>query len=159
MKNIFVTLSLISTLLFACSSPSGEQTAKTSDHSDAMPEKAETPANSKTDSMDHSKMSDTEQAKSSKDIHLVSPESGEVPMGDAEIVVHVDKDNLTPDDVSVEVSMPMEGQEDMTSLALVESGDQAQEFKIKTNFGMAGPWTVSVKAKDAEPATLAFNVK
>lgn len=137
MKKLFLAIALVSTFLFSCSAQSGEQATETSDSAEAP----------------------TEQAKQSKDIHLVSPKSAEMPMGDAELVVHVEKENLTPDDVSVQVSMPMEGEADMTSLAIVEPGDKDQEFKIKTNFGMAGPWTVQVKAKDAEPATLAFNIK
>lgn len=155
MKRIFLAIALLSTFLFSCNAQSGDQAAKTSDSAEAPTEKAET----KSDGMDHSQTSGTDQAKKSKDIHLVSPKSADMPMGDAELVVRVEKENVTPDDVSVQVSMPMEGEADMTSLAIVEPGNKAQEFKIKTNFGMAGPWTVQVKAKDAEPATLAFEVK
>ena len=159
MKRIFFAIALLSTFLFSCNAQSGDQAAKTTDSAEAPTEKAETKSNGDREGMDHRKMSDTNQAKKSKDIHLVSPKSVEMPMGDAELVVHVEKENVSPDDVSVQVSMPMEGEEDMTSLAIVEPGNKAQEFKIRTNFGMAGPWTVQVKAKDAEPATLAFEVK
>lgn len=109
--------------------------------------------------MDHSQMNGMDKAMASKDIHLVSPEAEALPMGDAELVVHIAQDGLAADDVRVEVAMPMEGEEMMTAMAIVEAGDGEQEFKIKTNFGMAGPWTVHVMAPDAEPATLAFNVQ
>ncbi|QUY45807.1 FixH family protein [Acaryochloris marina] len=159
MKKLFLAIALVSTFLFSCSAQSGEQATETSDSAEAPTEQAKSKSDGDREDMGHSQTSGTEQAKQSKDIHLVSPKSAEMPMGDAELVVHVEKENLTPDDVSVQVSMPMEGEADMTSLAIVEPGDKDQEFKIKTNFGMAGPWTVQVKAKDAEPATLAFNIK
>ena len=159
MKKLFLAIALVSTLLFSCSTQSGEQATETSDSAEAPTEQAKSKSDGNKEGMDHSQTSGTDQANKSKDIHLVSPKSVEVPMGDAELVVRVEKESVTPDDVSVQVSMPMEGEADMTSMAIVEPGDKAQEFKIKTNFGMAGPWTVQVKAKDAEPATLAFEVK
>lgn len=159
MKKIFLAIALVSTFLFSCSAQSGEQATETSESAEVPTEQAKSKPDGNKEGMDPSNTSGTDQANKSKDIHLVSPKSAEVPMGDAELVVRVEKEDLTPDDVSVQVSMPMEGEADMTSLAIVEPGDKAQEFKIKTNFGMAGPWTVQVKAKDAEPATLAFEVK
>lgn len=114
---------------------------------------------SQMDGMDHSQMDGMDKAMASKDIHLVSPEAEALPMGDAELVVHIAQDGLAADDVRVEVAMPMEGEEMMTAMAIVEAGDGEKEFKIKTNFGMAGPWTVHVMAPDAEPAILAFNIQ
>lgn len=151
MKKVLWAIALLSTVLVACSTNSSEPTRQGMESPSEM-------AKDKGD-MDHSNMSDGVVAQASKDIHLVKPENSEVPMGDVELVVHVDKDNLQPEDIAVEVSMPMAGEEDMTALAIVEPGDAAQEFKIKTNFGMAGPWSVKVGAKDAEPTILAFTVK
>lgn len=108
--------------------------------------------------MDHSQM-DGMEAKASDDISLVSPSEEAVPMGDAELVVEIAGDSVTTDDVMVEVSMPMEGEEPMTSMAIVEPGDAADKFKIKTNFGMVGPWSVHVMAKEADPATFVFDVQ
>ncbi len=152
MKKTFWVIALLGTVLIACSNQANEQTT-----TEPKTSGTESPAEGDMKGMDPSNM--TVQAKPSKDIQQISPDSGEVPMGDAEIVVRIEKENLTPEDVAVEVSMPMEGEEPMTSLAIVEAGDSAQEFKIKTNFGMAGPWAVQVKAEDAEPAIFAFDVK
>lgn len=122
MKKIFLAIALVSTFLFSCSAQSGEQAAETSDSAEAPTEQAKSKPDGDKEGMDPSN--------TSKDIHLVSPKSAEVPMGDAELVVRVEKENLTPEDVSVQVSMPMEGEADMTSLAIVEPGDKAQEFKL-----------------------------
>ncbi|PZD71023.1 hypothetical protein C1752_08465 [Acaryochloris thomasi RCC1774] len=160
MKKTFLAIAVVSTLLVACGANSNEQATQSSSNGSSAPiAQTEANAESNRDSQDHSERSGTNPVKASEDIHLVSPESGELPMGDAEIVVHIEQENLTPEDVSADVSMPMAGEADMTSLAIIEPGDEAKQFKIKTNFGMAGSWTMEVKAKDAEPATLAFNVK
>ena len=74
-------------------------------------------------------------------------------------MVAIAGDAVTTDDVMVEVSMPMEGEDPMTSMAIVEPGESAEQFKIKTNFGMVGPWSVHVMAKEADPATFVFDVQ
>ena len=150
MKQLLGAVALSSLLLVACGNDTSDSNQAV-ETSESMAEKSE--------QMDHSKMADGVTAQESKDIHLVSPEEGEIPMGDAELVVHVEKENLKPEDLSVEVSMPMAGEEDMTSLAIVEAGDEAQQFKIKTNFGMAGDWAVKVSAPDAEPVVLALTIQ
>ncbi len=159
MKKILLAIALASTtLLVSCSGSSSDSaTAPTDSAAETTAEVAEA---SKDDmaGMDHSQM-DGMEAKASKDIHLVSPEADAFPMGDAELVVHIAKEGLAAEDVMVEVAMPMEGEETMTAMAIVEAGEGEQEFKIKTNFGMAGSWTVHVMAPDAEPATLAFNIQ
>lgn len=156
----FLVIAIVSTLLVACGANSDEQAPPSSSNgSDTSTTQPEATAEGNTDGQDHSEMSATDSAQVSEDIHLVSPESGELPMGDAEIVVHIEQENLTPEDVSADVLMPMAGEEDMTALAIVEPGAETKQFKIKTNFGMAGSWTMEVKAKGAEPATLAFDVK
>lgn len=152
MKKKFWLIALLSTVLMACSNPANQQAT-------TVPQTNETESPSAGDRTEIDPSSMEVQAKASKDIQQISPDSSEVPMGDAEIIVRIEKENLTPEDIEVDVTMPMEGEEPMTSLAIVEAGDQAQEFKIKTNFGMVGPWAVQVKAKDAEPAIFAFEVK
>ncbi|MBE9030458.1 FixH family protein [filamentous cyanobacterium LEGE 11480] len=152
----FALAAFLSVTLIACGSNASQKSSQPSDTTAATsPAKSD----STTKGMDHSKMGDTVKAKASKDIRQVSPSSNEVKMGDAEIVVSVLQENLTADDVEVKVSMPMEGEDPMTSMAIVEAGTQPNQFKIKTNFGMAGPWAVHVMAKGAEPATFAFQVK
>lgn len=159
MNKRFWAIAVVSTLLVACGANSNEQAPPSANGSDASTTQPEATAEGKPDGQDHSEMSATDSAQASEDIHLVSPESGELPMGDAEIVVHIEQENLTPEDVSADVLMPMAGEEDMTALAIVEPGAEAKQFKIRTNFGMAGSWTMKVQAKGAEPAVLAFNVK
>lgn len=146
----------VSTALFLASCGSQEAAIPSSEV--AQPTQADGAGKAEMAAMDHSQM-DGMEAQTSKDIHLVSPEADALPMGDAELVVHIAKDGLVAEDVSVEVAMPMEGEETMTAMAIVEPGEGEQEFKIKTNFGMAGAWTVHVMAPDAEPATLAFNIQ
>ena len=105
----------------------------------------------------------TENAK----INLVSPNPQDaVKMGDNQLIVEV-LDPQTQKPVAVEtldvnVSMPMEGQEPMTSMAKVEPDAQPGRYKIKTNFGMQGKWNVVTQVKDPKlqgQANYTFDVK
>lgn len=161
MKKFILAIAFAGTLLLAsCGSNETASTAPSSDTAaaDSMGDMAQGKMDGDMAGMDHSQMEGMA-SKASDDIHLVSPEAQELPMGDAELVVHFTQDGLTADDVRVEVSMPMEGDEPMTAMAIVEPGDEDNQFKVKTNFGMAGPWTVHVMAKDSDPATFAFAVQ
>jgi hypothetical protein len=124
----------------------------------STPEEAQTETTSTTTSGQQ-----TENAK----INLVSPNSQEaVKMGDNILVVEV-LDPQTQKPVAVEtldvnVSMPMEGEEDMTSMAKVEPDAQPGRYKIKTNFGMQGKWNVVTQVKDPKlngQANYTFDVK
>ena len=86
-------------------------------------------------------------------INLVSPNPQEaVKMGDNTLVVEViDPQTQKPvavENLDVNVSMPMEGEEDMTSMAKVEPDAQPGRYKIRTNFGMKGKWIVATQVID-----------
>lgn len=96
-------------------------------------------------------------------IALVTPEDATVPMGDAELVLQV-VDPATNEPVEVEslevdLSMPMEGMDDMTTMAIVEPGDEPGQYRVKTNLGMEGMWIMEVKSADAMmPGEATFNL-
>lgn len=100
-------------------------------------------------------------------INLVSPSSQEtVKMGNAQLVVEVldsqTQKPVTVKDLDIKVSMPMEGDEPMTSMAKVEPDSQPGRYKIKTNFGMQGKWDVVAQVKDSQhqgQASYSFNVQ
>ena len=86
-------------------------------------------------------------------IALVSPEDGSVPMGDAELVLQVidpaTNEPVEVEDLQVDLSMPMDGMEPMTTMAVVESEAEAGQYKVMTNLGMEGMWIMEVKSADA----------
>ncbi len=100
-------------------------------------------------------------------INLVSPNSQEpVKMGENQLIVEViDPQTQKPvavENLDVNVSMPMEGEEDMTSMAKVEPDAQPGRYKINTNFGMKGKWNVVTQVKDPKvngQANYTFDVK
>ncbi len=100
-------------------------------------------------------------------INLVSPNPQDaVQMGDNILVVEViDPQTQKPvavETLDVDVSMPMEGEENMTSMAKVEPDAQPGRYKIKTNFGMQGKWNVVTQVKDPKlqgQANYTFDVK
>ncbi|AFY54310.1 FixH protein [Rivularia sp. PCC 7116] len=128
----------------------------------STPEEAQTETQAETASTTTSGQQ-TENAK----INLVSPNSQEaVKMGDNILVVEViDPQTQKPvavETLDVNVSMPMEGEEDMTSMAKVEPDAQPGRYKIKTNFGMQGKWNVVTQVKDPKlngQANYTFDVK
>ena len=114
----------------------------------STPEEAQTQTQTQTASTTNTGQQ-TENAK----INLVSPNPQEaVKMGDNTLVVEViDPQTQKPvavETLDVNVSMPMEGEEDMTSMAKVEPDGQPGRYKIKTNFGMKGKWNVVTQVKD-----------
>ena len=160
MKKFILAIAFAGTLLLASCGSNETASAPASDTAaaDSMGDMAQDNMDGDMAGMDHSQM-DGMEAKASDDINLVSPTAEAMPMGNAELVVAIAGDAVTADDVMVEVSMPMEGEDPMTSMAIVEPGEAADQFKIKTNFGMAGPWSVHVMAKEADPATFVFDVQ
>ena len=96
-------------------------------------------------------------------IALISPEDGSVPMGDAELVLQaVDPATNEPvevEDLQVDLSMPMDGMDDMTTMAIVEPGEEPGQYMVKTNLGMEGMWIMEVKSADAMmPGEATFNL-
>lgn len=133
MKKLIVLVLPLSFALFACGSPSEQ----TNDQSQVTQETEEVTAAS------------SEQMAT---VVLVSPE-GNIPMGDAELILEV-KDSTSGEVIpveSIEVSseMPMEGEESMISKVEIEPTETPGQFKVKTNFTMAGTWNLAATVKDA----------
>ena len=85
-------------------------------------------------------------------ITLVSPDA--VPMGDAELVVAVKDaatgEPVTTENLEVEIFMPMEGMEDMTTEAEISPDAEPGQYKVATYLGMAGMWAVNTTVKEGE---------
>ena len=132
MKKLLTLILPITLLMVACGSPSTE----TQTQSETSPE-AETEAT----------------AENMAIVALVSPE-GEIPMGDAELILEV-QDNTSGEVVAVEnievnSTMPMEGEDPMISKVEIEPTETPGQFKVKTNFGMAGTWNLETTVKDTK---------
>ncbi|NER80635.1 MAG: FixH family protein [Leptolyngbya sp. SIO1D8] len=96
-------------------------------------------------------------------IALVTPEDGSVPMGDAELVLQaIDPATNEPvevEDLQVDLSMPMDGMEPMTTMAIVEPAEEPGQYTVQTNLGMEGMWIMEVKSADAAmPGEATFNL-
>lgn len=96
-------------------------------------------------------------------IALVTPEDATVPMGDAELVLQVvdpaTNEPVEVENLEVDLSMPMEGMDDMTTMAVVEPGEEPGQYMVKTNLGMEGLWIMEVKSADAAmPGEATFNL-
>ncbi|MDB9529722.1 FixH family protein [Oscillatoria sp. CS-180] len=96
-------------------------------------------------------------------IALVSPEDGSVPMGDAELVLQVidpaTNEPVEVEDLQVDLSMGMDGMEPMTTMAIVEPGEETGQYKVMTNMGMEGMWMMEVTSADpAMPGEATFEL-
>ena len=133
MKKLLILILPLSFLIFACSSPSNES----QNQSEVTPE------------------SEVTIAESGKEVTvaLVSPQ-GDIPMGDAELILEVQDtasgEVIAVENIDVSSTMPMEGEEPMISKVEIEPGDNPGQFKIKTNFGMAGTWNLEATVQDAQ---------
>ncbi len=130
MKKLIVLILPLSLLTFACSSQSNQ------------PE-TQTPVSSQVE---------TPEQKTVK-VALVSPQ-GDIPMGDVELILEV-QDSTSGEVVAVESidvnsTMPMEGEDEMISKVEIEPVDKPGQFKLKTNFGMAGTWHLDTKIQEGE---------
>ncbi len=132
MKKIITLILPISILMVACGSPS-------------------TDTQTQLENVPQTEITATEEK--SVMVALVSPE-GDIPMGDAELILEV-QDNTSGETVGVEnievsSTMPMEGEETMISKVEIEPTENPGQFKVKTNFGMAGTWNLAATVKDAK---------
>jgi hypothetical protein len=96
-------------------------------------------------------------------IALVSPEDASVPMGDAELVLQVvdpaTNEPVEVENLQVDLSMEMDGMEPMTTMAIVEPGEETGQYKVMTNLGMEGMWMMEVTSADAAiPGKATFNL-
>ena len=132
MKKIITLILPISLLMVACGSPSTD----TQTQSETAPQ-TETTATEENTVI----------------VALVSPEE-EISMGDSELILEV-QDNTSGEVVAVEnievsSTMPMEGEDPMISKVEIEPTETPGQFKVKTNFGMAGTWNLAATVKDAK---------
>ena len=85
-------------------------------------------------------------------IALLSPEDGTIPMGDAELVLQVmnpaTNEPIAVENLEVDLSMPMDGMEPMTTMVVVEPGEETGQYKVMTNLGMQGMWMMEVTSAD-----------
>ena len=130
MKKLIVLILPLSLLMFACSSASNNQA------------ETQSPVTSEVE---------TTEEKTVK-VALVSPQ-GEIPMGDTELILEVQDSTsgevIPVENIEVSSTMPMEGEDDMISKVEIEPAGNPGQFKIKTNFGMAGTWYLDTKIKDS----------
>ena len=130
MKKIITLILPISLLMVACGSPSTD----TQTQSETAPQ-TETIATEENTVI----------------VALVSPEE-DIMMGDVELILEV-QDNTSGESVvveNIEVSstMPMEGEDTMISKVEIEPTEIPGQFKVKTNFSMAGTWNLAATVKD-----------
>ena len=130
MKKLIVLILPLSLLMFACSSPSNQAETQLQVTSEVK----------------------TTEEKTVK-VALVSPQ-GEIPMGDAELILEVQDSTsgkvIAVENIDVNSTMPMEGEDDMISKVEIEPAGNTGQFKIKTNFGMAGTWHLDAKIQDPQ---------
>jgi hypothetical protein len=63
------------------------------------------------------------------------------------------------ENLEVDLSMPMDGMDPMTTMAIVEPGEEPGQYMVKTNLGMEGMWMMTVKSADAAmPGEATFNL-
>ena len=87
-------------------------------------------------------------------IALVSPDAqSPIPMGDAELILEVTDastgEPLTLEDLTVTVSMEMDGMEPMSSPVELEPGAEPGRYKATTYLGMQGMWDVHAEIKNS----------
>ena len=152
---LLATISLLTPLTTACTGGNQAESEPASDA--AATGVTETPTEMPTE------MPTETAAEEGVAIALISPEAASVPMGDAVLVLQVadaaTNEPLEVENLAVDLSMPMDGMDPMTTMALVEAGESPGQYKVTTNLGMAGLWIMTVKSADAAmPAQATFNL-
>ncbi|MDV3350114.1 FixH family protein [Leptothoe sp. LEGE 181152] len=151
MKNLLLSLIAVSALVTGCAGASTPD-ATTSE----APDTAETVTDDKAamDTMEGMEAT----SEGNVEITLVSPDA--VPIGDAELLVAV-KDTatgepVTTENLKVEIFMPMEDMEDMTTEAEVSPDAEPGQYKVTTYLGMAGMWAVNTTVNEGEQEGKAY---
>ncbi|WP_204137624.1 FixH family protein [Halomicronema sp. CCY15110] len=145
MKKVLLLLAVVGLLSTACGSANQAETE--------APDAAAAPAAETTEAA----------ASAGVAIALITPEDASVPMGDAELVLQVvdpaTNEPVAVENLEVDLSMPMDGMDPMTTMAVVEPGAEAGQYKVMTNLGMEGMWMMTVKSADAAmPGEAVFNL-
>ncbi|MFE4108513.1 FixH family protein [Almyronema epifaneia] len=148
MKKVLFLLAIVGVLSTACGNANQAETEAT--------EAAAAPAAESTEAAEAP-------AEEGVAIALVTPEDATVPMGDAELVLQVvdpaTNEPVEVENLEVDLSMPMDGMDPMTTMAVVEPGAEAGQYKVMTNLGMEGMWIMEVKSADAAmPGEATFNL-
>lgn len=130
MKKLIVLILPLSLFLFACNSPSNQV-------------ETQSPVTPEVETIEENSLK----------VALVSPQ-GEIPMGDVELILEVQDTTsgevIAVENIDVNSTMPMEGQDAMISKVEIEPTDKPGQFKLKTNFGMAGTWYLETKIQDSK---------
>lgn len=133
MKKLLLSLIAASLVVTGCATSDSDTTAST-------------------DNATNTASSTTEANQGNVDIILVSPQ-GTVPMGDAELIVEVKDATGQPvvtDNLMVDVSMPMEGEETMQTETEVSPGTEPGSYKINTYLSMEGTWLVKTAVNEGQ---------
>ncbi|EKV03134.1 hypothetical protein Lepto7375DRAFT_5414 [Leptolyngbya sp. PCC 7375] len=145
MKKLLLSLIVISALVTGCAGGATPEAATSE-----APDTAETVTDDKAamDTMEGMEAT----SEGNVEITLVSPDA--IPMGDAELLVAVKDaatgEPVTTENLKVEIFMPMEGMEDMTTEAEVLSDAEPGQYKVTTYLGMAGMWAVNTTVNEGE---------
>lgn len=133
MKKLLLSLITVGALVTGCGGASTPDTA--------------------TDTMEMDSMEGMEAtSEGNVEITLMSPEA--VPMGDAELIVAVKDaatgEPVTTENLEVEIFMPMDGMDDMTTEAEISPDAEPGQYKVATYLGMAGMWAVNTSVDEGE---------
>ena len=145
MKKVLLLLAAVGLLSTACGNANQAETS--------APDAAPAPATETTEAAESEGV----------EIALVTPEDATVPMGDTEMVLQVvdpaTNEPVEVENLEVDLSMPMDGMDPMTTMAVVEPGAEPGQYKVMTNLGMEGMWIMEVKSADAAmPGEATFNL-
>lgn len=129
MKKLLLSFIAASVFVTGCTTSDSNTTASTDDT---------------TNTAIASELNSTAANSGSVNITLVSPQ-GTVPMGDTELIVEVKDSTGQPvvtNNLMVDVSMPMEGEEAMLTETEVLPGSEPGLYQINTYLSMEGTWIV-----------------
>jgi hypothetical protein len=136
MKKLLLSLIAASIVVTGCTTSDSNTTASTDDTTTTVA----------------SEVNSTAANSGNVNITLVSPQ-GTVPMGDTELIVAV-KDAtgqpITTNNLIVDVSMPMAGEETMQTETEVSPGSEPGLYQINTYLSMQGTWMIKVAVNEAQ---------
>ena len=144
MEKLLLSLIVVGALVTGCGGASTPDTATSETPDNA----ADTTEMDGMDSMEGMEAT----SEGNVEITLVTPEA--VPMGNAELVVAVKDaatgEPVTTENLEVEIFMPMDGMDDMTTEAEISPDAEPGQYKVATYLGMAGMWAVNTTVDEGE---------